>query len=209
MSGTPSGAPMSYGSQSIPGAFGNRPPLLGATIPAIQGGGNAPFDNGGALAVAPRMESASAALESEALNLDSIREAVLQAMETGGSQMLVQALEEGHWSVEDKQVSIQVGMSDSMIEVSYSKAQEKLSNEAASDAAGRTIKVRLVGGATTTAEVKPRLSHAGQSGGRQSNVTRPGGSDSIKTKAADEPVVKRMKEKFGAEIRIVMDRTER
>ena len=33
-----------------------------------------------------------------ALDLDAIREAVLQAMETDGSQMLVHALEEGHWS---------------------------------------------------------------------------------------------------------------
>jgi hypothetical protein len=31
----------------------------------------------------------------------------------------------------------------------------------------------------------------------------------MKTRAADEPVVKRMMEKFGAEIRIVMDRSER
>jgi hypothetical protein len=38
---------------------------------------------------------------------------------------------------------------------------------------------------------------------------RVGGSDSIKTRAAEESVVKRMMEKFGAEIRIVMDRTEK
>ncbi len=40
-------------------------------------------------------------------------------------------------------------------------------------------------------------------------AVRADGNESIKTKAADEPVVKRMMEKFGAEIRIVMDRSER
>ncbi len=86
-----------------------------------------------------------------------------------------------------------------MIELSYTREQEKLSNQAATRVAGRTVKVRLVGGATTSAEVKPRRSSAPQTAG----------GESIKTRAADEPVVKRMMEKFGAEIRIVMDRSER
>lgn len=194
---------MSYGSQPIPGAFGSRPPILGPqAMPAIQSGVSVPFDNGSALAVAPRMETA--ALDHPILDVDAIREAVLQAMETGGSQMLVHALQEGQWAAEGKQVSIQVEMSESMIEISYSRAQEKLSNDAATHVAGRPIKVRLVGGATTAAEAKPRPGSSSQT-----NSSRTGSSASIKTKAADEPVVKRMMEKFGAEIRIVMDRSER
>ena len=90
-------------------------------------------------------------------------------------------------------------MSAAMVELSYTKEQEKLSNQAASRIAGRMIKVRLVGGAETAVTMKPR----------QSGPSRAAASDSIKTKAADEPVVKRMIEKFGAEIRIVMDRSER
>ena len=90
-------------------------------------------------------------------------------------------------------------MSDAMIELSYTKEQEKLSNQAATRIAGRTVKVRLMSGAETAAKVKPR----------QSSAPRAATGDSIKTRAADEPVVKRMIEKFGAEIRIVMDRSER
>jgi hypothetical protein len=153
-----------------------------------------PFDNGSALAVAPRMESPSTTLD-----VDAIREAVLQAMQAGGSQMLVHALEEGRWSGEGSQVTIQVEMSESMIELSYTREQEKLSNQAATRVAGRTIKVRLVGGATAPPEGKPRRSSAAQTAS----------SESIKTRAAGEPVVQRMMEKFGAEIRIVMDRSER
>jgi DNA polymerase-3 subunit gamma/tau len=200
--GTPSSAPgfstPSFGAIPMAGPFGSRPPAMAPQgIPSVTGG--VPFDNGSALAVAPRMEISDAASSGTPLNVDAIREAVLQAMETGGSQMLVQTLEEGHWSGEGNQVSVQVGMSDAMIELSFMKEQEKLSNQAATKVAGRPVKVRLVGGATTAAAVKPR----------QSSAPHPGGSDNIKTKAADEPVVKRMMEKFGAEIRIVMDRSGR
>ena len=188
--------PIGTSNQAIRGAFGPRSPAMTPqAIPSIQASSSSvPSENGSALAVAPRMESSGAALD-----LDAIREAVLQAMETGGSQMLVQTLEEGHWTSEGNQVSIQVGMSDGMIEVSYTREQEKCANQAATQVAGSTVKVRLVGGATTASEKKARPSGA----------ARAGGSESIKTRAADEPVVKRMMEKFGAEIRIVMDRSER
>jgi hypothetical protein len=185
---------MNQSSQPFPNAFGARPPAMGPqTIPTIQGSSTA-FDNGSALAVAPALDISAAALD-----MDAIREAVLQAMEAGGSQMLVQALEEGHWSGEGSQVSIQVGMSDGMIELSYTRDQEKLANQAATRVAGSMVKVRLASGATGAAPVKQR----------QSSAPRAGSTDSIKSRAADEPVVKRMIEKFGAEIRIVMDRSER
>ncbi|MGC2211279.1 MAG: DNA polymerase III subunit gamma/tau [Candidatus Korobacteraceae bacterium] len=192
--------PMALGGQPVPQAFGARP--AGAMPPAMASGnlaGNMPFDNGSALAVAPAAEATGTPLD-----VDAIREAVLQAMESGGSQMLVHALEEGEWSAEGNLVSVQVGMSEAMIGVSYTREQEKLSNQAAGKAAGRPVKVRLVGGtsagrATPPVEVKPRSSGA----------ERPAASGTLKTRAAEEPVVKRMMEKFGAEIRMVMDRSER
>ncbi len=188
-----SGMPMSQSGQPLPGAFGSRPPSFAPQAAApMQAVSSTPFDNGSALALAPVLESLT-------LDVDAIREAVLQAMETGGSQMLVHALEEGHWSAQGDQLSIQVQMSDAMIELSYTKEQEKLSNQAAARIAGRMVKVRLVSGATTAAKVKPR----------QSSAPHAAAGDNIKTRAADEPVVQRMIEKFGAEIRIVMDRSER
>ncbi len=201
-----SNRPMSQSAQPMPGAFGSRPPAMGPQTVITRQTTVAPFDNGSALAVAPRMESPRAAFNGTSettldttLDVDAIREAVLQAMEAGGSQMLVHALEEGDWSSEGNHVSIRVEMSESMIELSYTREQEKLSNQAATRVAGRAMKVRLVGGGTSSAEVKPRRSRAPQAAG----------GESIKTRAADEPVVKRMMEKFGAEIRIVMDRSER
>ena len=118
-------------------------------------------------------------------------------METGGSQMLVHALEEGEWSGNGNAVSVLVGMSEAMIGISYTREQERLACQAAGSVAGRSIKVRLVGGAPAVQDPKP------------SSAARAASSESIRTRAADEPAVKRMMEKFGAEIRIVIDRSER
>jgi len=187
--------PMAMGGQPLPQPFGARNP---ASMPPVTAAGNLagnmPFDNGSALAVAPAAEVVSTPLD-----VDAIREAVLQAMESGGSQMLVHALEEGEWSAEGNLISVQVDMSEAMIGVSYTREQEKLSNQAASQAAGRAVKVRLVGGSTPSAETKPRAA----------SPQRAAASGSLKARAAEEPVVKRMMEKFGAEIRMVMDRSER
>ena len=204
-------APVNLASQPAP--FAGRP-----AVPPLQAG-NAPFgtpfgtpfstplstaqDNGSALAVAPQMESAGTAPgatpNQAVLDVDALRETVLQAMETGGSQMLVHALEEGHWTGDGNLLSVQVEMSQAMIELSYTREQEKLANVAASRVAGRAVKVRLVGGASAAAEAKPRRASNGSAAA----------SGSMKTRAAEEPIVKRMMEKFGAEIRIVMDRSER
>ena len=202
---------MAFAGQPLPQAFGPRPAGMSATRMAE----GSPFDNGSALAVAPipnlpkagRSETPpelatvgapSSADAASALDVDAIREAVLHAMEVGGSQMLVQALEEGNWSGEGNTVSVQVEMSEAMIGVSYTREQERLAGQAASKVAGRAVKVRLVGGAPAALQTKPRASGAERAA-----------SGSLKTRAADEPVVKRMMEKFGAEIRIVMDRSER
>jgi len=187
-----SNMPASYSAQPMPQGSGGRIPAIAAqAMPTAAG---TPFDNGSALAVAPRVETSDAVPD-----VNTIRAAVLQALETGGSQMLSLALEEGRWSVEGKLVSVQVEMSEEMIEVSYTRQQEKLANRAATTVAGRTVKVRLVSQSTHGAEGKPSPSSSGRAPAR----------DGIKTRAADEPVVKRMMEKFGAEIRIVMDRSER
>ena len=171
---------------------------------------------GSALAVAAELEtSAAIAAESQVakqtteFDLDAIRQAVLQAMETGGSQMLTQALEEGPWSVNGNEVSIQVEMSEAMIGVSYTREQERLACQAAGRVAGRAVKVRLVGAPAARLEPKPSGPARATSG--ESLKT---GGESLKTgdwksRAADEPLVKRMMEKFGAEIRTVMDRSER
>ena len=190
------GRPSPLGTPLLPQALGPRPT---ATM-------SSPFEIGSALAVASETAMACAATDSPAgpraeLDIDAIRQSVLQAMETGGSQMLVHALEEGEWSGDGSAISVQVGMSEAMIGVSYTREQEKLACQAAGQVAGRAIKVRLI---TAAARLEPKPSGPARAASGEGLQT-----DNMKSRAADEPVVQRMMEKFGAEIRIVMDRSEK
>ena len=87
---------MNLSSQPIPRRIRLAPARDGsAACDPCPTAASAPFDNGSALAVA----RVAWRVAGRRLSIvDAIREAVLQAMETGGSQMLVHALEEGHWS---------------------------------------------------------------------------------------------------------------
>jgi len=74
-------------------------------------------------------------------------------------------------------------------------------NKAASDAAGRMLKVKLIGGAPArtlqTDVAKPTRSNGN------------GNGQSARSRAANDPIVRRMQEKFGAEIRTVIDKSEK
>jgi hypothetical protein len=91
-----------------------------------------------------------------------------------------------------------------MIGVSFTREQERLSTQAATRAAGHRMKVKLV-----TAGPDSGTKAAGTKAPRSSARAAEGSLRNVKSRAADEPVVQRMIEKFGAEIRIVLDRTER
>ena len=67
---------------------------------------------------------------------------------------------------------------------------KRVANEAASAAAGRIMRLRVVAGQVVTESAPPRPANGG-----------PG----ARSRAADDPVVRRMQEKFGAEIRTVID----
>ena len=198
---------------SAPASPFHAPPAPKAFAPAGVTSIKPVFDNGSNLAIAPRVEAprvdaprieasaaplaaAAPASSGAPLDVDALRDAVLAALEGNASQMLIQAMEEGEWVSENGALVVKVEMSDSMVSISYTRDQEKVANQAAARIAGRHCKVRLMGGAAPAAASakKPR-------------AMRTGGADGYKTRALEEPVVKRMMEKFGAEVRIVMDRS--
>jgi hypothetical protein len=73
----------------------------------------------------------------------------------------------------------------------------RIANNAASAAAGRPLKVTVIGGA-------PRRNG---NGAQPVRVVRNGMG--ARSRAAEDPVVRRMQEKFGAEIRTVIDHREK
>jgi hypothetical protein len=74
---------------------------------------------------------------------------------------------------------------------------KRIANTAASAAAGRPMKVTVVGGAA------PRNGNGAQT----VRVVR--NSIGARSRAAEDPVVRRMQEKFGAEIRTVIDHRDK
>ncbi len=152
----------------------------------------APIERGAAVAVAETAPHPAAA-ESAEVSIDAVREAVLNALEAAGSRMLVQSLEEGEWNIDGIQLIVKAALSEKLIEMTVGPEQKKTANAAATKTAGRTLRLTVVSG-TPSVVVRPeRVRSGGNARGR----------------AAEEPVVKRMMEKFGAEVRSVIDHNER
>ncbi len=128
-------------------------------------------------------------------SLDDVRAAVLNALASAGQNMLASMLEAGEWQIEGNQLVIRVASSATLIDMSISADAKRMIIATASAALGRAVRLQIVPGAnlqpaaTQTTAPKPAANGNGGSRGR----------------AEQEPVVQRMKEKFGAEIRTVID----
>jgi DNA polymerase-3 subunit gamma/tau len=121
---------------------------------------------------------------------DELRNAVLNAL--AGQPMLGTLLESGEWSVEGNELVIKVASSASVIDMSVAADARRLMTATASGVLGRPVKLRVVpSGKPPVAAAAPR-----SNGGGRSRVEQ-------------DPIVRRMKEKFGAEIRTVIDYKEK
>jgi hypothetical protein len=118
------------------------------------------------------------------------REAVLKALSNASQRILVNMLETAEWKLEGNEVVIKVASSATVIEMSLGPDAKRLMIATASGALGRPVKLRVVPGGVPQA-VERKASLSGNGGGRG--------------RAEQDPVVQRMKEKFGAEIRTIID----
>jgi DNA polymerase III subunit gamma/tau len=129
---------------------------------------------------------------------EALRDAVLQALEDASQQMLAHNLESGEWSVRGNEVTVKVAMSQVMCDVALGDAPRRIVTEALAKASGKPMKLKMVSGGAQFAP-KPAASSAP----RSSNGA------GARSRAMNDPVVQRMQEKFGAEIRSVIDHKER
>src|SRR5262249_7398694 len=102
---------------------------------------------------------------------------------------------EGEWSLGGAEVIVKVGISQVLIDVALGAEPKRIIQSALSQAADRPMKVKIVSGAT-------------QAGGK-SATPRPANGAGARSRALADPAVQRMQEKFGAEIRTVIDQKER
>ncbi len=122
------------------------------------------------------------------------RERALSELENSGERMLAAMLEAGQWSLEGGQLTIKVA-SAAMVEAALNAKSRRVLESAAAEVAGRAVKVKIEGGGTAQAAT-PRASSSS-------------GGGNARSRAADDPVVRRVQEKFGAEIRTVIDHRKR
>lgn len=113
---------------------------------------------------------------------------MLNALNGAGQRILANLLEAGEWQVEGNDVVIKVASSGAVIEMSLGADAKRLMIATASGALGRPMKVRVTPGGTVQTAGRPASTNGGGRG-----------------RAEQDPVVRRMQEKFGAEIRTIID----
>jgi DNA polymerase-3 subunit gamma/tau len=153
----------------------------------------------GATAVAVEEMSVAVDLEAspESVTPDAARDAILVALEDAGQNMLAHNLESGEWSVRGLEVSVKVAMSQVMVDVAMGDGPKRIVQDALARATGKPMKFKMISGGAQFAPKDPPPS------------ARPSNGAGARSRAMADPVVQRMQEKFGAEIRSVIDHKER
>ena len=128
-------------------------------------------------------------------DLDRLQTAVLQALTDGNQRILVSMLSAGEWSVQGNELVIKIAESQTVVDMSLGPDAKRLAIASASGILGRPVKLKVVPGAAVAPQEIKRI--AGPPG--------PGG----RGRAEQDPVVRRMQEKFNAEIRTVIDYREK
>jgi DNA polymerase III subunit gamma/tau len=121
---------------------------------------------------------------------------VLAELEKAGHKMLASTLESGSVTLKGNELIVSIAQPAAVIDLMMSAEPKRLANAAASAALGRPAKVNVVSGV-------PAATNGAAA------VVRPRNGASARSRAAEDPIVQRMREKFGAEIRTVIDHREK
>ena len=176
--------------ESGPAAGPRNVANMGAPAPVIMGSAVPEHEDRPGSAVALQ-ESAP---EVTPPNVDRVRNAVLNALGEAGQPMLVSMLEIGEWVIEGSDVVVRLAVSATVIDMSVSADSKRLAIAAASGVIGRPVKLKVLpGGTAQAAPARPASASNGSGRGR----------------AEQDPIVRRMQEKFGAEIRTIIDQRDK
>ncbi|MFZ0201178.1 MAG: DNA polymerase III subunit gamma/tau [Candidatus Sulfotelmatobacter sp.] len=193
----PAGAPRAFGSATSPVIMGAAAPAsLGenAAEPRITLHAEAEPEQ---TSPPPEMKAGPSAPGAPTAKLQS---AVLQALSEGNQRILVSMLEAGEWTVEGNELVIKVAESQTVIDMSLGGEARRLAVASASGILGRAVKLKIIPGATVAPSEK-------RNGASKSNGTTSGVGG--RGRAEQDPIVRRLQEKFGAQIRTVIDYKEK
>ncbi|MGA7459554.1 MAG: DNA polymerase III subunit gamma/tau [Candidatus Korobacteraceae bacterium] len=154
------------------------------------------MDTASSVATAVAVESeAVAEIANGEISLDALRNAVLTTLEEAGQHVLAHNLEEGEWQVRSGEVTVKVGMSQVLIDVALGAEPKRIIQAALSQTAQQPMKFKMISG-TPAVNKTPA-------------PPRPANGVGARSRALNDPIVQRMQEKFGAEIRTVIDQKDR
>src|SRR6201997_924674 len=177
--------------ESGPAAGPRNVANMGAPAPVIMGSAVPEHEDRPGSAVALQ----DAAPEVTPHSVDRVRDAVLNALGEAGQPMLVSMLEIGEWAIEGSDVVVRLAVSAAVIDMSVSADSKRLAIAAASGVMGRPVKLKVLPGGTAQAAAPARPASASNGSGRG--------------RAEQDPIVRRMQEKFGAEIRTIIDQRDK
>jgi DNA polymerase-3 subunit gamma/tau len=160
----------------------NPPVVMGAAAPAAM---SEPVEE-----ISAKADPAPEIQTTEQLNLSST---VLDALGGAGHRVLVSLLDGGEWQVQGDELQIKVTASAAVVDMSLSAEAKRLLTATATQVLGRPVKLKIIPG--SKAQAAPTKRGASNGGGR--------------SRVEQDPVVRRMQEKFGAEIRTVIDYKDR
>jgi DNA polymerase-3 subunit gamma/tau len=153
------------------------------------------------LQAAPQISPGQPTIAASTAPIERLRSAVLQALADGNQRILVSMLEAGEWAVEGNEVVVKVSESQTVIDMSLGADARRLAIASASGVLGRAVKLKIVPGAS-----------AATTDGKSNGTARSSGTNSGaggRGRAERDAVVRRLQEKFGAEIRAVIDYKEK
>ncbi len=125
--------------------------------------------------------------------IERLQTAVLQALTDANQRILVSMLSSGEWAVQGNELVIKVSESQTVVDMSLGSEGKRMAIATASGVLGRAIKLKVIPGVTVAPQEKKN--------GATRLAPGPGG----RGRAEQDPIVRRMQEKFGAQIRTVID----
>jgi DNA polymerase III subunit gamma/tau len=168
--------------------------------PVILGSAAPDRSNAALASAAPAPAEVEAATPSDSPHeIGKLQTAVLQALSDNNQRILVSMLSAGVWSVQGNELVIKVSESQTVVDMSLGSEAKRVAIGAASGVLGRAVKLRVMAGTPVAENGNKRNGGAGQF------APGPGG----RGRAEQDPIVQRMREKFGAEIRTVIDYREK
>jgi hypothetical protein len=188
-----SAAPANFGESAIEPRISSGPELQPQAPPNSQLEPPSPAE--------PRFAHAQTSAAVSASPIDKLRSTVLQTLTDGNQRILVSMLEAGDWSVEGNEVVVKVSESQTVVDMSVGAEARRLAIASASGVLGRAVRLKIIAGATVPA-----------GDGNRNGAGRPSGAAPLvggRGRAEQDSVVRRLQEKFGAQIRTVIDYKEK